>query len=336
METIEKDLRHGRLVLRIDVPEDLWHLGQVLQPGDVVKSRTMRKVSVKQGGEMKMGDKKPMTLAIALEKSGFDETTGALRLTGRIVEGPEDAQLSSYHTLQVEPGTTLTITKRRWSQYQLRRIEESRERQPKVLVCVLDREEADIAMVQESGIRLIARIDCRDPEDRDGYHSEILKLISMQQGWDKAVVAGPGFEAENLLRFAKGANPDIASKALLEHCSHTGVPGITEVLKRSGERILKESRIGKESRLVEEVLSRIHSGGLVTYGKGEAEKAVGLGAVETLIVSREKLADFEGLMERCESMGGRIAMVTADHQLGEQFLHIGGIAAFLRFRLEYQ
>jgi stalled ribosome rescue protein Dom34 len=59
-----------------------------------------------------------------------------------------------------------------------------------------------------------------------------------------------------------------------------------------------------------------------------------MGAVETLFVSREKMSEFECLMEEAEKMKGDVRVITADHSLGEQFLHLGGIAAILRFRIE--
>ena len=60
-----------------------------------------------------------------------------------------------------------------------------------------------------------------------------------------------------------------------------------------------------------------------------------MGAVETLVVSREKLSEYEDMLELCEKMKGSVKMVTADHERGEQFLHLGGIAGLLRFRMEY-
>ena len=318
MRVIKKDMKHGVMVLKVEDSDDLWHLDHVLSAGDVVKTRTMRKVAVKAGGEFRLSEKKPMVLAVSLEKKGF-------------VEGPPETKLSSYHTMEVEPGTVLTVWKKSWGPAVMKRISDSGTRQPKVLLCIMDREEADIAAVSGTGIKILGHIECDDPEDRDAYHSDVLKFLSGQEGFGSVVVAGPGFEAGNFIKYARasGKLPNL----LLESASHTGINGINEVMKRSGDRILRETRIGKESSLVEEVLSRISSGGLVEYGSAEVGKAIDSGAVETLIVSREKLSEFEGLMERCERMRGDVRLVTADHQAGEQFLHLGGIAALLRFRI---
>ena len=114
MRVIKKDMKHGVMVLKVEDSDDLWHLDHVLSAGDVVKTRTMRKVAVKAGGEFRLSEKKPMVLAVSLEKKGFDHTSGILRVSGKIVEGPPETKLSSYHTMEVEPGTVLTVWKKSW------------------------------------------------------------------------------------------------------------------------------------------------------------------------------------------------------------------------------
>ncbi|MFH0956380.1 MAG: mRNA surveillance protein pelota [Candidatus Aenigmatarchaeota archaeon] len=335
MHVIKKDMKEGSMVIKVESADDLWHLERMIGPGDTVKSRTMRKVSVKAGGEFAMSEKRPMVLAIEAEKLSFDETTGTLRITGKITEGPSDTKLSSYHTIAVEPGTVITVTKERGGASDMKRIKESAVRQPRILLCVMDREDADFALVSGRGISVIGKVECHDREDMDSYHAEVLKFLSNQQGYDALVVAGPGFEAGNMAKFARENDPKLAARIKVESASHTGINGINEVMRRSGERVLKESRIGAESRLVEEVLSRMKSDGLVTYGKAHVAGAISMGAVETLLVSREKMSEFEGLMEECEKMKGEVKVITADHSLGEQFLHLGGIAATLRFKTAY-
>ncbi len=334
MKIVKNDRKHGVMIIKVESADDLWHLEHIITPGDFLKTRTMRKVAVKAGGEFRLAEKKPMVLGIGVEKKGFDETTGTLRVAGKIMEGPSDTKISSYHTIEIEPGSVITLGKKSWGRGIMKRIEDSRERQPRILLCVMDRDEADVAFISGTGIKVIGKIECDDPEDRVPYHSELLKFLSCQEGYDTLVIAGPGFEAGNFLKYSKEKGNCALRNAMLESASHTGINGINEVIKRSGERILRESRIGKEVAMVEEVLSRIKTDGLVTYGREEVRNAVNVGAVETLVVSREKMSEFEDVMESCEKMRGSVSVVTADHSLGEQFLHLGGIAALLRFRAE--
>jgi stalled ribosome rescue protein Dom34 len=98
---------------------------------------------------------------------------------------------------------------------------------------------------------------------------------------------------------------------------------------------LKETRIAKECEYVQEVLLRMKTEGLVVYGREETQKAISMGAVEILLVSDKKIVEFEKLMERVERLKGKVVIIGSDHEMGEQFLHLGGIAGFLRFRIDY-
>ena len=106
------------------------------------------------------------------------------------------------------------------------------------------------------------------------------------------------------------------------------------MIKRSANRILKESRIAREAGLVETLMERIQSEGLAVYGKKETREAVEAGAVETLLVSEEKIKDFEPLMDLTEKMRGSVRIISPDHEAGDRFLHLGGIAGLLRFRTQ--
>ena len=137
---------------------------------------------------------------------------------------------------------------------------------------------------------------------------------------------------KNLLKYIKGKNPDLAKKIILEHSSDIGRSGIQEVIKRSANTILKDTRISREAGFVEEFLKRINTKGLVVYGKKETEEAVAAGAVETLLVSTEKVKEHIKLLELAEKVKGQVVLITSDHPAGEQFLSLGGIGGFLRWK----
>ena len=334
MKVLVRDLRHNRVKLLVESFEDLWHLEHILEEGDTVTSRTFRKIVVKKGGTYEYGEKKPMVLSVRAEKVEFQRDSGVLRITGPIVSGPENIQRQAYHTLQIDINSALTIEKKQWKSYHLDRIEKARAKRPALFICVLDREGADFAVVKESGIEMRANIRNYDKENMEGYYREVISYMK-KQDFEIFILAGPGFERENLLKFIQKNERDLAKKIILEHSSSTGINGVQEVVKKSANRILRETRIAKESGYVNEILKRIKTEGLVVYGRKETEKAVKLGAVETLFVSQERIRDFEEIMEEQERQRGKIVIVGSDHELGEQFLHLGGIAGFLRFRLDF-
>ncbi len=337
MEIIKTDLKHGKITLKPVNMDDLWHIQQVLEAGDKVTAKTERRTTIKRGPEVVKGDREIITLAISVEKISLDRQ---LRLTGKIIEGPENIT-HEYHTLTIDPGAVLTIEKE-WENHQLERLKKARIKKPLLFICVLDRDEADFAMLKESGIEFLGSLEPKvsgsrstskeEPGDRVEYYKKIVEYLEGKSEY--IIVAGPGFERENLLKYIKEKNPELAKKIVLEHSSDTGKAGIQEVIKKSANTVLKDTRISREAAFVEEFLKRINMKGLVAYGQKETEEAVLSGAVETFLVSVEKVKEFRGLMEQAEKLKGHVVLITSDHPAGEQFLSLGGIGGFLRFKVK--
>ena len=115
------------------------------------------------------------------------------------------------------------------------------------------------------------------------------------------------------------------------------VTGIAEVLKKGIiEKMATEGRIANEIRLVEKLLEEIgKSSKTVAYGKKEVTQAVHAGAAETMLVIDEmvKNRDIERLMDQVENMGGKVMIISSEHDGGKQLTSLGGIAALLRYGL---
>ncbi len=341
MQILKTDLRHGVIRLKTENPDDLWHLEKMLEKGDLVTSRTLRKTTVKRGSELDSGDRKPVTLTISLEKVEYHKDIKVLRLSGKITAGPEDIQVSSYHTLSVDADTVLTIQKAKWKAYQLDRLRKARQKRPLLFICSLDREEADFAGLTESGIEWSGSVSAKKSGQRTGkqergrdYYQEILGMLERSgPGFEAIVLAGPGFEKDNLLKFIQQKNPELARKIILEKTSSSGRRGVQEVIQTSANKLLKETRVAKETELVESLLMEAGRDGPVVYGKKETQKALEMGAVERLLVSEEKIHDFEVILDKAETMRTEIFIISSEHESGEKFLSLGGIGGFLRFQI---
>ena len=338
MQIIYMNRKDGTAKLRTETPDDLWHLEKIIEPGDLVTSRTLRKTTVKRGQEIEKGNRKPVTLTIGVEKKEFHSDSHTLRLTGPIKSGPEDmVRLSSYHSLAIGINAVLTIQKQDWKSHQIERMKKARIKPSILLICVLDREEADFAALKESGIEYLASFSSvkrRDRDTLDEYHQELADyLANKQKDFQAIVLAGPGFERENLLKYIEDRDPELAKRIVIEHASSTGRAGIQEVIRTSANRILKETRIARETILVEKLLEEINRDGLAVYGKRETGKAADYGAIETLLISEEKIPEFEEIMDRVEKQGGSVRIISSEHESGDKFLHLGGIGGLLRFKI---
>ncbi|MBN2042841.1 MAG: mRNA surveillance protein pelota [Candidatus Aenigmarchaeota archaeon] len=333
MKILKKDIKNSEIKILVESLDDLWHLSHIIEIGDIVTFRTFRKTIVKTGGEMKYGDKKPMVLTLRIESSDFQKDTGMFRIGGPILEGPESVRKSAHHADNIEVGMALLI-KKGWKAFHIQRIEKAQARKPVLLICVIEREVADFAMVMESGIEMKTTIVNRNMEKMEEFYEEVIKYMESESGYERIVIAGPGFERENIYKYMKEKKSPLARLVILEKSSATGINGINEVMKTSSSHMLKETRISKENEMVEELLKRIKTEGLAVYGPEETKRAIASGAVEMLMISDKKVYDFENLMEQTERQAGEVVIIGSDHEKGEQFLHLGGIAALTRYKLD--
>jgi len=325
----------GAITLQPETLSDLWHLEKIIDQGDLVRSRTVRKTTIKRGSEIKEGDRKPVTLTIKTEKVELHKDSNVLRITGTIEEAPDDFQLHSHHTLNIDPWSRLMITKE-WKKYHLDRIEKSKVKQPLIFICVIDRDGADFAGLRETLIDYHGSKTFRkkkDEEKRDAFYNEIIDVLEKQEKYRYIIIAGPGFEKENLFDYIKKKDAKLAEKIFIENASTTGEAGINEVIRNAASKVLREATVSRETAFVEKLLEEINKDGMIVYGKKETENAVSQGAVETLLVSDEKVKDFEKIMQLAEKMRGNVVIISSSHESGEKFLSLGGIAGFLRYKV---
>ena len=337
MKIISRNMKTGVMKLRAETPEDVWHLGKILEAGDLVTAETTRRTTIKRGDEIIKGDRKPITITIALEKMAME--SGRLRLRGLIAEGPDDIEKASYHSLSIRPRMAVTVKKQKWRRDQLDRLAKAGTAEPSIFICVLDREEADFASLSGSGVEMSGSIASRKvlgrEDDRSEYYANVAKAIAKEAGsHDSVIVAGPGFEKENLFNYIKEKLPELVKCISVENASHTGEPGIREVIKTSANMVMKGTRVAKETGLVERLLAEMGRDGLATYGVEQVRRAALAGAVDTLLVSEENVPGNEGLMDAVESMRGKVFIISSSHDAGERFLYLGGVAAFLRYKPE--
>ena len=128
-------------------------------------------------------------------------------------------------------------------------------------------------------------------------------------------------------------------------CSSVGENAINEVLKRpETENALKQDRIAREFRYVEELFTEISKNNLASYGLKETKEAAIAGAVKTLLITdkfiqekrmEDKYESIENMMKTVDTTKGDILIVSSDNEAGKKLDGLGGIAAILRYKLNY-
>ena len=329
----------------IETDEDVWHLYNVIEIGDLVTASTTRreeKSSDKIRAER--SEKKRMTLGVRIEKIEFSEQDLRLKLLGTIETGPQD--IGQHHTLMIEVGDSLTISKTKWRETQRERLQKavSDSRKPRIAFVSLDQDEATIAVMRQYGLKELATIrsgrsgkQYAEKPQSDTFHDEIAEKLVPVTGPDlPLVILGPGFEKESLYDDLKRRGGDFG-RMYVYQTGQTGMAGINELLKKGmGADVLRDSSVGAEMEAVEKALEEIAKPeGLATYGDREVYDAAVSGAVDTLLVldARVREQDLDELVRAVESQKGKVVVVSSQHDGGKTLAALGGVVALLRYRL---
>ncbi|HTD82136.1 MAG TPA: mRNA surveillance protein pelota, partial [Thermoplasmata archaeon] len=159
MRVLHQDPKEGAIQLQVQNADDLWHLHNLIEPGDLVRAITYRREEAATDKlRPERGEKVRVKLGIRVEQTEYQDFSDRLRITGVIVEGPQD--LGRHHTLNLGVGDDITLVKQTWREHHMRRIKEAIDatQRPQVTVLAIDDEEALIAEIRQMGIREVAVI----------------------------------------------------------------------------------------------------------------------------------------------------------------------------------
>jgi len=347
VKVIFKDPKSGEIKLVPENLDDIWHLYNIIEEGDLVRAVTFRTSEDDKADKLraKKTEKKRMKLGLRVEKLAFHEFSNRLRIQGVIIEGPQD--LGSHHTFNVdaEEMQPLSIVKERWRPHQLERIDEAvaQRTTPMLVIVSLDDDAATVAILYQSGVQSVAEIDAHrsgkmyeSKETAPEYYGEILSFVkTMKKPDSPLVVIGPGFAREHFMKIGKEREPVLFENSVTHATANAGMNGVHEALKIGiVEQITKENRVSKETQAVEKVFEEIKKDGLVTYGKKEVEEALIKGAAEKLLISDVlvRSQDGERLLDLARKTHCGFMIINTMHEAGKKFDGIGGIAALLRFK----
>jgi len=148
------------------------------------------------------------------------------------------------------------------------------------------------------------------------------------------LVGGPGMTKNQFLD--RGfLNEELKRKVIsIQDLSYTGEFGLKELVDKSKD-VLSQEAITEERNIMEKFLTLLSTGvEKVAYGEAEVDKALEMGAVDTLLVS-ETLSDerVDAYEEKAEASGSTMIIISTDTAEGEQLRDLGGVAAILRFAL---
>mgnify|MGYP000165080612 FL=1 len=353
MKLLTKDFKKGNVKIEINTLDDLWFLSHIIDEGDHLKGKTLRKIKLGDETDRNLKViKKLVTLEIAVEKLEFHKFSNSLRVSGKITDGPDDVPRASYHTLDLEEGKIITIKKEQWLNYQIEKLTEaSQDKLEKILIIAFDRSTATYALLTQSGFKILS--DVSGDVSKKGYEetkgkdffSEVAKQIHDYHERHKIqyiILASPAFWKEDLMKIIKKNNPDLIKKITLATCNSTGGNGVEEILKRDEVKtVLKQDRTTKETEYVEELFKEISKQAKAAYGIKEVQEASEAHAIKSLLVTdelihdlreKEKFHELDAIMKDVDRSNGEVHIISSENEAGKKIDGIGGIAAILRYK----
>jgi len=352
MKIVGKNLKQGEIRLEVSTLDDLWYLSQIIDAGDEVTGKTSRKIKIGDSENAK-NVKKVFTLSVVVDKVEYSKSIAALRVMGKVSSENEDVPKGSSHTISIsaDEHDTLKIKKPQWLSYQLQKIEEaSSPPTAKIMILVLDREEAFFALLRKSEFEILVHLEgevskkANDEKQKQGFYPKLIEQMKMYVGrfnLDKIIIASPAFFKEDLLKVLK--DDSLRKKITLATCSSVDRNGINEVLKRDEVKtVLAEDRIAKETKLVDELFASIAKNGAVVYGENESMKAAAMGAVEKILVTdnlimkkreNQSFGDLDRVLKDVDRQKGVVHIISAEHDAGKRLDGLGGIGCMLRYRV---
>ncbi len=345
MRLLKIDRRNNLFEVIPESLDDLWHLEKVIEKGDSATGKSERKVKPKyEGGKAR---KEAIFIDLQVERVEFHKTTGQLRVTGIIVGGrPEQfIELKAHHSLEFTPGRKIRVQKEKLKGYQVERLERAKRAsaREKMLLVVLDDEEAGLALLKEFGFGQKGKILAgrqgkryKGEEAKNKYFEDIIEKVTEVKP-EKVIFAGPGFTKNNLKKYLE--EKGIKLNAFFESINSVGITGLNELLKGGKiDSIAGKIQIGQETKLVEKLIEEVgKDNGLGEYGLKQIERAAEIGAVQELLVGEEFLLQnrekAEELMDKVEQLRGSVHIISSEHEAGKKLLGIGGIGAILRYRI---
>lgn len=348
MRVLSIDEERGEIEVVVEVLEDLYFLHMLLQRGDTLYGWTTRQMKVSRGGGEEKGDRVPVYMGIEVEKISYAKFSEKLRVTGKVVEAPEDFHAKgSYHTIQVGIGDKLRIIKKNGIDSFTRNVlERSTSSIMRVLLVAVGDEEIAVGLLSPVGIEIKSTIpytpkgEGKESSIEARYKDPIKQIlarvvsVAKTEKIDEIVVA----VNEKLSAVTQKILDELGVKARIVKVTEGGESGIHEILRRSDLReMFRSIRVTAEITELEKLLEELFTGSeKVATGLAQVSSAAEWGLVEKVIVNDELLFgetrdQLIEMLDKIFTRNGKVIIIPEESEAGKKLKSLGGIIAKLYY-----
>ncbi|CDH11632.1 probable protein DOM34 [Zygosaccharomyces bailii ISA1307] len=352
--------------------EDLFTLHQLIAKGDELIFKRKISLSAKEDANKKK-QQELKKLRIIVESEEFDMKEEALRYKGKTVRDDDIARSGDYpvgmfFSVNVDYTYPITIIKYDFDHYCQKLLKESIQPATRADTAAVALQEgiAHVCVMTSSSTVLKQKIEYSLPKKKKAtdvmkfdektqkFYRAIYESMKRNFDFDKLkviILCSPGFYAKTLydkiIQYAQEEqNKTVLNnkgKFLVAHCSTGYLQGITEVLKNpSYSSKLQDTKFSREVLTIDQFLQHLNDDdSKAWYGENEVFKAVGLGAVQTLLITdtlmRSDNVDdrkkFSALVQQVERNSGKVTVFSELHSSGEELNKLTGLACILNYAI---
>lgn len=321
MKIIKKEIKpksgKGFIEVMPQSEEDIWYLYNIIFPKDVIRVRTQRKITKKEGDYgVKKISRKNINLTVAVLAVGFeaDEKGTSLTMKTKNLTENENVMKGQVQTIEVKLFQKIKIFKDVWDSATLDLIDESTDDTKFIdsLIVMYDDGHAGFYFVKRNFTKLHTTISSSLPKKKANMMDIYNKRI---EAFDKkvwhyifetfdvnklkaVVVAGPGIAKSRFVDRLKDidkyeADMDIREKVKNNLFKFVAIPtsstyksAIEEILKdKRGIKVLEDTKAVKESQKLGEFFDMLQkSPDRAVYGQKEIVIAHREGAIKSLLI----------------------------------------------------
>jgi len=313
-------IEKNTLTLTPEDEEDLFKLSQIIEKGDILEGKDVRKVKISNDIM-----KKPFYIVMEVENV---EEGNPLRVKGIVLNEHEEFPKGVHHSFTINVGKEVKLTKKVIPSF-IKDLLEEKKKEP-IKVILLDDEFAEFYEIHNKSVKELKKVKYRKSEEEVSRDYELLKKEIEKMKWDNFIIAGPGVFKEELAKI-------LDKNYYIVSTSFIGRQGIKELFKRKElEKLFKDLKAKKEKEVIDKFLVELKKDGNVAYGKELFELAE-MGAIEELYINSDLVLKNKGnkeeilsLIKKVEENKGKVHLIETDEK--KQLKGFGDMFAFLRFK----
>ena len=370
MKLLKKQIKQkdgsGTILLRPETSEDLWHAFNLLQPGDLVRCTTLRKVVKETSTGSTSSNKMRLMLTIQLQKVDFDPEVLQVRLSGPVMSENDLVRLGAMHTLTLELAQNFSIEKECWDQIFLDRIDEAvhPDRQAEIAAVVMQLGLAHVCLVTGALTIVKSRIEINIPKKRTGssqhdkattkFFEAVYRAVLQHIDFSKIkclLLGSPGFVKDDFYQYLlaesvrRDDRPFIENKSKFVLCKASSghKHALEEIFADPGVMAqMSDTKFAKEVEVLQRFMKMMNDDpDRAYYGFDHVSKAHQQLAIESLLVTDELFRssdvktrkEYVQLVESVRETGGKVYIFSSMHVSGQQLQQVSGVAALLRYPL---